>query len=144
MINKKNINHLLFLIWVVALIATMGSLFFSEILKYEPCKLCWIQRILMYPIAITGAIAVIRKDYNYIIYVLPLSILGIFISGYHYGIQKGIINIESDHFCGRIPCVGQYINWFGFITIPFLALTAFVIIFLCTLFIYFKKSGEQN
>ena len=44
---------------------------------------------LMYPIAVTGAIAVIRKDYNYVIYVLPLSILGIFISSYHYGIQKG-------------------------------------------------------
>ena len=55
----------------------------------------------MYPIAVTGAIAVIRKDYNYVIYVLPLSILGIFISSYHYGIQKGIINIESDHFAGE-------------------------------------------
>ncbi len=142
LVNKRNIDHLLFFIWVVSLVATIGSLFFSEILKYEPCKLCWIQRILMYPISITGIIAIVRKDYNYIVYILPLSILGVFISSYHYAIQKGIIFIENDQFCGRIPCVGQYINWFGFITIPFLALTAFVIIFLCALVIYFKKSGE--
>lgn len=139
---RRNSDQLLFLIWLISLIATMGSLFFSEILEYEPCKLCWIQRVLMYPIAVTGVIAIIRKEYTYVIYVLPLSILGIFFSGYHYGIQKGIFHINTEGFCGRVPCVGQYINWFNFITIPLLALTAFSIISICALLLYLQKVGE--
>jgi disulfide bond formation protein DsbB len=70
-----------------------------------------------------------------------LSAIGAFISTYHYLIQK--VPFFSDHAlaCGRVPCTGQYINVFGFITIPFLALTAFIIIFICS-YIIWTRSKE--
>lgn len=141
--DNKDIERILYLIWVFSLIATLGSLYFSEILKYEPCKLCWIQRILMYPIAINGAIAVIRKDYNYVFYAIPLSVLGILISGYHYGIQKSLFSFGSNDFCGRVSCFGQYVNWFGFISIPLLSLVAFTIITLLGVLLY-KRLGDLD
>ena len=58
--SKKEENGLLF-IWIVSAIATLGSLYFSEIRHYEPCKLCWIQRIFMYPIVIMTTVAFIQK-----------------------------------------------------------------------------------
>ncbi|MFD1738983.1 disulfide oxidoreductase [Bacillus salitolerans] len=124
----KQIETLLFISFAVSLIATLGSLYFSEILLFIPCELCWYQRILMYPLVFLLGIAVIRKEPFIIHYVLPLSIIGAGISLYHYLIQKVDILGENSISCGIVPCTGEYINWLGFITIPFLALTAFTII----------------
>jgi disulfide bond formation protein DsbB len=112
---------------VAAWIATCGSLFFSEVLGWRPCVLCWYQRILMYPLAILLAIGIIRRDRGLHIYVLPFSIAGIGVSLYHY------LLIKTDWLpppaCAvGIPCTVDYLNWFGFINIPFLALAAFLII----------------
>ncbi|MCZ8512018.1 disulfide oxidoreductase [Paenibacillus filicis] len=114
--------------WAVALIATLGSLYFSEILHYLPCKLCWYQRILMYPLVIILAIAAIRKERQIYHYVLPMSIWGAGISLYHYLMEKTDLFKSAGAACGPVPCDVDYINWLGFITIPFLALTAFVVI----------------
>ncbi len=110
-----------------AWIATCGSLFFSEVLGWRPCALCWYQRILMYPLAILLAIGIIRRDRGLHMYVLPFSIAGIGVSLYHY------LLIKTDWFpppaCAvDVPCTVDYLNWFGFINIPFLALAAFLII----------------
>lgn len=78
----------LHLSWFVALTATLGSLYFSEILHYIPCKLCWYQRILMYPLVIILGIAAVRKERHMYIYALPMSIWGAGISLYHYLMQK--------------------------------------------------------
>ncbi|MED3575129.1 disulfide oxidoreductase [Cytobacillus praedii] len=131
----------LFVSWAASVLAMFGSLYFSEIRQYEPCTLCWYQRILMYPMVIILGIAVIRKDYRISIYTMVLSAIGGCISLYHYSIQK--ISFLADHAasCGRVPCTGQYINWLGFITIPFLALIAFIIIFICS-YLLWKKSKE--
>ncbi|MED3551361.1 disulfide oxidoreductase [Cytobacillus praedii] len=131
----------LFVSWAASVLAMFGSLYFSEIRQYEPCTLCWYQRILMYPMVIILGIAVIRKDYRISIYTMVLSAIGSCISLYHYSIQK--ISFLADHAasCGRVPCTGQYINWLGFITIPFLALIAFIIIFICS-YLLWKKSKE--
>jgi len=112
---------------LAAWIATCGSLFFSEVLGWQPCVLCWYQRILMYPLAILLAIGIIRRDHGLHTYVLPFSIAGIGVSLYHY------LLIKTDWLpppaCAvDIPCTVDYLNWFGFINIPFLALTAFLII----------------
>ena len=118
----------LYLAWLVALTATLGSLYFSEIREFVPCELCWIQRIFMYPLAIILGIAVFTDDRAVRKYVLPLTIIGGIVSLYHYLVQKvpGFAEIQP---CAQgVPCSGQYINWFGFITIPFLALTAFTLI----------------
>jgi disulfide bond formation protein DsbB len=107
--------------------ATCGSLFFSEVLGWRPCVLCWYQRILMYPLAMLLAIGIIRRDRGLHMYVLPFSIAGIGVSLYHY------LLIKTDWLpppaCAvDVPCTVDYLNWFGFINIPLLALAAFLII----------------
>ncbi|WP_088007759.1 disulfide oxidoreductase [Indiicoccus explosivorum] len=125
--TKQQENGLL-LMWGAALIATAGSLYFSEVRGYAPCELCWYQRILMYPLVIILGVAYIQKTPRIALTALVMSVIGGGISLYHYGIQKIDALGNASDFCGQVPCTGQYINWFGFITIPFLALTAFIII----------------
>lgn len=133
MTKEKKLEHTLFIAWAASLTAMLGSLYFSEIMKYEPCTLCWYQRILMYPFVVLLGIAVVRKDYFIARYSLPLASIGALISLYHYAMQKIPALARHGASCGRIPCTGDYINWFGFITIPFLALTAFTIIIICSI-----------
>lgn len=118
----------LYLAWVVAVVATLGSLYFSEVRHFVPCVLCWYQRILMYPLVLLLGVATYRNDRGIVGYALPFSLLGVLVSSYHYLHQK-IPGFGPPGVCaGGVPCSGQYINWLGFITIPFLALTAFIII----------------
>ena len=118
----------LYLAWLVSLVATGGSLYFSEVVGFVPCVLCWYQRIFMYPLVLLLGIASYRQDTGIKIYALPLAIIGGSISLYHYLDQK-IAGFGFPHVCsGGVPCDAQYINWLGFITIPFLALIAFAII----------------
>ena len=127
--------------WVVSLIATLGSLYFSEIRAFVPCELCWVQRVFMYPLTLLLGIAVFTEDRTVTKYVLPFSIIGSLISLYHYLVQKvpGFADIRP---CVQgVPCNTQYINWFGFVTIPFLALTAFILITLC-LFLM-RQKGDR-
>ncbi|MFB6364713.1 disulfide oxidoreductase [Paenibacillus elgii] len=122
---RENGHHLS---WVVALTATLGSLYFSEIMQFTPCKLCWYQRILMYPLVIILGIAAVRKERHMYLYVLPMSIWGGGISLYQYLMQKTDWFKTGAAACGPVPCDLDYIDWFGFVTIPFLALVAFVLI----------------
>lgn len=113
--------------WIVSLVATMGSLFLSEVLGYVPCDLCWYQRIFMYPLVIVLMIALHRKQTAIVPYVLPLIFIGGSISIYHIIIQK----LPKDSViaaCGPTSCLDDYLDWFGWLTIPMLALTAFVLI----------------
>ncbi|MGM8216054.1 disulfide oxidoreductase [Bacillaceae bacterium W0354] len=133
--NKRTENLMVFT-WVVALVATLGSLYFSEIKNFEPCKLCWIQRIFMYPIVIIILIGMIIKDKKAMIYTAVFSGIGFLISSYHYAIQKLPFLQDSAPSCGRVTCTGAYVNWLGFVTIPFLAGTAFLIIFITSILIW--------
>jgi disulfide bond formation protein DsbB len=125
--------------WFVAMIATIGSLYFSEILLYVPCKLCWYQRIMMYPLAIILGIAAVRKDMRQSLYVLPLSIWGAGIAIYHILMQKTNLFKEAAVTCGPIPCDLDYINWLGFISIPMLSATAFILITVLQLWMYWLQ-----
>ncbi|NNU89678.1 MULTISPECIES: disulfide oxidoreductase [Anoxybacillus] len=137
-------NHLL-TAWSVALIATLGSLYFSEIMKFIPCELCWYQRIFMYPQVFLLGMAFVRKDFKIARYTLMLSIIGGTISSYHYLIQKITFFRDTAPSCGIVPCTGQYINWFGFITIPFLALIAFIFISIISYrLIKMEKEGKDE
>ncbi|MBO8156204.1 MAG: disulfide bond formation protein B [Bacillaceae bacterium] len=132
MIDKRTEN-LLFIAWGQALMATLGSLFFSEIMLFVPCKLCWIQRILMYPLVIIYGAAIVKKNAQIALPGLMLAIMGIPVAAYHYITQKMDV-AGTDSFCGLVPCTTEYINYFGFITIPFLSFVAFtVIVFVHTL-----------
>ena len=118
----------LYAAWVVALVATLGSLYFSEVRSFVPCTLCWYQRILMYPLVVVLGVASWRFDTSARAYVLPLSILGIFVSTFHY-LEQTIPGFGVEALCSAgVPCSGRYINWFGFVTIPFLAGIAFLLI----------------
>ncbi|MEX2502657.1 MAG: disulfide oxidoreductase [Trueperaceae bacterium] len=118
----------LYVAWLVALIATIGSLWFSEVHQFLPCTLCWYQRILMYPLAIVLGIGAWRGDVGVVRYALPFSLLGVLVAGYHVGVQK-IPGFGFPAACrSGVPCNAAYIDWLGFITIPVLALTAFLLI----------------
>ncbi|QNK88856.1 disulfide bond formation protein B [Sporosarcina sp. resist] len=131
---QKRLENSLIIIWTVSFVATLGSLYFSEVRGYEPCTLCWYQRILMYPIVLISGVALFQKNARIALTLAVFSIVGGSISLYHYGIQKLTFLGNNAPVCGNVSCTGQYINYLGFITIPFLALTAFLIIFITSLF----------
>lgn len=134
-------GYTLYFAWLVSITATLGSLYFSEVKGYTPCELCWFQRILMYPLSVILGIAAYGNELKIKKYVLPLSIFGGCISLFHYLEQKvpGFASIKP---CTRgVPCNIDYINWLGFITIPFLALIAFSLI---TIFMMLTRSTEPN
>ncbi|WP_232696659.1 disulfide oxidoreductase [Brevibacillus daliensis] len=136
-------NIPLLISWITSTVAMLGSLYFSEVMKFIPCNLCWYQRILMYPLVIVLGIAAFRNDTLIYRYALPFSIIGMLTSLYHYGVQK-VPFLKESPMCGDgVPCSGEYINWLGFITIPFLALVAFVIITIC-LFIVRKQAAQEE
>lgn len=139
----KKMDNLLLFMWIVAASATMGSLYFSEIRGYEPCELCWVQRIFMYPLVIIIGIAYIQKNARIAVTTAAFSIIGGVISLYHYTIQKVDFMSESAPTCGRIPCTGEYINILGFITIPFLALLSFTLIAVASLFVMKALKEEK-
>ncbi|MED4447195.1 disulfide oxidoreductase [Bacillus thuringiensis] len=140
---EKKLDYILFSAWSVSFVAALGSLYLSEIMKYEPCTLCWYQRILMYPLVLLLGTAIIRKDYKIGIYSLIFSIVGACIATYHYLLQIIPFSLENAESCGRISCTEDYLDGFGFITIPFLALLAFLIIIICS-FTLMKLSKERN
>jgi disulfide bond formation protein DsbB len=110
-----------------ALAALLGSLYFSEIAGFEPCRLCWFQRILMYPLTVVILVGIFNYDELLPKYVLPLSITGMGVSTYHIMVENHVFG--SDTICSvGVSCAIKYVDLFGFITIPVMALTAFTMI----------------
>jgi disulfide bond formation protein DsbB len=135
--------HGILFVFIIACIATCGSLFFSEIAKFDPCKLCWFQRIFMYPQAILFAIAFWKKDKNIFQYSIPLSIIGACIAAYHYSIQ---ISAIPSLFCtagSPESCVEKPFMMYGYISIPMMSLTAFLLILMtgAVVKVYDKKEN---
>lgn len=122
----------LYIALLAAWVAMSGSLYFSEVAGYIPCVLCWYQRILMYPLTLILAIGLLRKDINLPFLVLPFSVLGLGVSTYHYLLEKTDIFDATATCQVSAPCTTAWINWFGFITIPFLALVGFLTITIMT------------
>jgi len=119
----------LWLAFVVSSVATGGSLFFSEIAGFIPCELCWYQRICMYPLSIVTLLAALRGDFRVARYLLPLPVVGACISVYHLLVENGVVGQSSECLVSAPGgCATKWINEFGYITIPTLALTAFVLL----------------
>ena len=113
--------------FTVALLATFGSLYFSEIVGYEPCRLCWYQRIAMYPLVVILAVAVWRRDVDVRWYAIPIALIGAGVSTYHYFLEW-FPQIDI-HACKvGVPCTAVWFRELGFVSLPFLALTAFLLI----------------
>jgi disulfide bond formation protein DsbB len=114
--------------WIVAMLATIGSLYFSEIAHYEPCRLCWFQRIAMYPLAVILGIATFRVDRGIRIYGRVLAGIGAVIAAYHLALEW--IPALDTGACGVGPaCTLVWFRALGFVSLPFLALSAFLLIF---------------
>jgi len=126
-----------------AWVATLGSLYYSEIKHLPPCTLCWYQRILMYPLIIILGVAIIRKDKNVAYYVLPFSIIGAIVAFYQDLLQMTPLSEPSVISCDALgSCSAIQIIYFGFVTIPFLSLAAFVLISVMMLFVLKSKSAK--
>lgn len=123
-------------IFIVASIATLGSLFLSEVALFVPCKLCWWQRIFMYPTAIISFIALLRNDKKAVFYILPLSLIGAGIAAYHYIMQLFPNLLECSEEVAKCSTI-QFAQY-NYITIPVMALTAFVLIAISSLYLLKK------
>jgi disulfide bond formation protein DsbB len=125
--------------WVVALVATVGSLFFSEVMNLPPCVLCWYQRIAMYPlVAIIGA-GILMRDGRMKFYALPLALAGLAVAVYHNLLYYRIIPDSIAPCTQGVSCTTVQIEWLGFITIPLMSLAAFVSVSLLLLFYRTKE-----
>lgn len=120
------------LMFIVALVATIGSLYFSEVSGWAPCKYCWIQRIFMYPQVILLGMALWYKDRTVARYILALSLFGVAYATYHYYIQMYDLiasptNPATPCDASGESCVKTPFTYFGYITIPMMAWTGFVL-----------------
>lgn len=112
---------------LVALVATAGSLYFSEVRHFQPCVLCWYQRIAMYPLVLLLGVAALVDDRRIGRYVLPLAGIGAAIGIYHYQLER-FPDQESISCSSAVPCTTIWFEEFGYITMPMLALSAFALI----------------
>ena len=146
-------KRLSYSIFTLALLGMLGSLYFSNFgdpiknlmdgvlfdsaRAFEPCHFCWWARILMYPMVVISMVGIWKQDKNFTSYLLPLIVLGMPLTLYHYALQ--MLPIESSAMCTLAnPCNALQVAYFDFITIPFLAFTAFCIIM--TLTMAFRQS----
>jgi disulfide bond formation protein DsbB len=116
---------LLYFAWFLALFSTLGSLFFSEVMHYPPCILCWYQRICMYPLVLIIGTGILKKDKNMYNYALPLTFIGFGFALFHCLLYYQLIPESLGPCLQGISCSTKYIEWFGFITIPLMSLVAF-------------------
>lgn len=114
--------------WSVSLCAMLGSLFFSEVLKYPPCVLCWYQRICMYPLVAIFFVRLVRESRETLWFSTPLAVIGFAIALYHNLLYYNLIPESASPCVQGISCTSVHIEWFGFVTIPFLSLASFSII----------------
>ena len=113
--------------WVVAFLATAGSLYFSEVAGFEPCRLCWYQRIAMYPLVILLGVAAARRERAGAFYVIAMALIGALVSTYHVALEW-FPSLDSGACSAATPCTLIWFRVFGFISLPTLALTAFGLI----------------
>lgn len=138
--RKTELNKLLpYLAWFIALLASVGSLFFSEVMQLPPCVLCWYQRIAIYPLVLIIGTGIITRDRRMKNYALPLCLIGLAVSIYHNLLYYGAIPESITPCTEGVPCNAVQIEWLGFITIPLLGLGAFVCLALCLLFYKTKE-----
>jgi disulfide bond formation protein DsbB len=141
-------THGLTVAFIAALLATAGSLIYSDLIGYEPCKLCWFQRIFIYPQVILFGMALWRKDYSIKLYGIVLATIGGLIAVFHYVGQLGWnpFGLECLAIGYSSSCAKNFVLQFGYITIPMMAISACALIAL-SLWISLRKEsvgGESN
>lgn len=136
-------QRVLLISFVVVTVATLGSLTYSDIIGYDPCKLCWIQRIFMYPLVILLGMAIYKKERTILKYVLTFSVVGALIAVYHYLLQLGVAPALPCSAVGySASCSQRFVMEFGYITIPMMALTAFLMVIVSILASKYSEKSE--
>ena len=133
-------KNALLLSFLVSLSAVIGASIFSEGIGFEPCLLCWYQRILLYPQAVLFAVALKKKDVNIFNYTLPLSYIGVPIAFYQSFVQWGGVSLFACTAQGA-DCAKVFFTEFSFITIPVMSLTIFLL--LIAIGLIQKNSGKS-
>lgn len=134
-------DHGLLVAFVVSLLATAGSLIYSDVIGYQPCKFCWFQRIFMYPQVLLMGIALWKKDQGMKLYGLVMSVIGAAIALFHYTGQLGLTPLPCSAVGISVSCSERFVLELGYITIPMMAFSAFALI-AATLLLSLKKRGE--
>lgn len=129
------------LAWLIATVATAGSLYLSEMAGLPPCNLCWYQRIAMYPLPVVLCTAIILRDRSVWRYVLPVSVVGGAIAVYHYTLEW-FPSVDVGACTVDVPCTVVWFRRLGFASIPYLALSAFVAVAVLMLFV--AMEGRRN
>jgi len=133
----------LFAAWAMGLVATLGSLFFAEVMKLPPCSLCWYQRIAMYPLVIILTVGILAEDAKVNRYAFPFLGLGLALALYHNLLYYGVIPAGISPCTEGVPCTSRQLEWLGVITIPLLSLVGFSAIGVC-LFQFQRKLGSSS
>jgi len=131
--TRDNRWILIFICWLIAMLSTLGSLFFSEVMALVPCELCWYQRIFMFPLAVILLVGLHPLDTRVVRYALPLVIIGLLFSVYHCLLFYGLIPEDLKPCRQGISCIDDNMMLLGFLPIPLLSLASFVIILLLLL-----------
>ncbi len=111
--------------WLAAAVATLGALFFGEVMQLPPCVLCWYQRICMFPLVLILPAGLFPFDPKVIRYALPLAVIGWLFAVFHALLAAGVIPENIKPCTQGVPCSQTVIEWFGFVTIPLLSVAAF-------------------
>jgi disulfide bond formation protein DsbB len=134
-------SNIILVCFFIASTATLGSLFFSEVMDFVPCTMCWYQRIFMYPLVVIFLLNILYPKDNLFKYTISLVGIGLLFSIYHNMLLFGFIPESAVPCTAGIPCSTKYLDWFGFITIPLLSFTAYFMLFVLLL-INNKKTQE--
>jgi disulfide bond formation protein DsbB len=126
---------------LVAIASMLGSLYFSEVADFPPCRLCWYQRIAMYPLAVILPVAAWRRDPGVRRYAAPLAVVGGLIAVYHVLIER-FPSLETGACELANPCTIIWVEEFGYLTIPAMALSGFVAI--CALLPYATREEDGD
>ena len=124
-------RSLLALAWLVATVATLGSLYYSEIVGLPPCELCWYQRIAMYPLAVILGVAAWREDRDIAVYAVPIAAVGAAIATYHYALEW-VPALDVGACAQDVPCSIAWFRAFGFVSLPYMALSGFLAVIALT------------
>jgi len=119
---------LVYVAWVVAASATLGALFFGEVMGLPPCLLCWYQRICMFPLALLLPLGLLPFDPRVVRYSLPLALIGLAIAIFHQLLVAGWVPKSFEPCARGVPCSKTVIELLGFLTIPWMSIAAFATI----------------
>jgi len=117
------------LAWLVAVVATLGSLYLSEVAHFVPCRLCWYQRIAMYPLVVVLGIGWLRRDGSARLTAAVLAALGLAVNVWHLAIELKP-SLEGSGCDPTNPCAFRWVEVWGFWTIPRMATVAFALVLL--------------